>query len=73
MRCTIFDVRDVRSEMSPEYFPCQTYGPAEGAESAEARKRREEEERLARERAEKAKRERLCPECCMKVTLCSAQ
>ena len=48
---------------------CQTYGPAEGAESAEARKRREEEETLARERAEKAKRERLCPECCKKVTL----
>ena len=54
--------------MSPLYFPCQTYGPAEGAESTEARRRREEEERLARERAEKAKRERLCPECCKKVS-----
>ena len=48
--------------------PCQTYGPAEGAESMEARRRREEEERLARERAERAKRERLCPECSMKVS-----
>ena len=62
MRCEIWDE-------IPQYFLCQTYGPSEGAESTEARKRREEEDRLARERAEKAKRERLCPECCKKVTL----
>ena len=46
----------------------QTYGPAEGMETLEEKKRREEEERLARERAEKAKRDRLCPECSKKVT-----
>ena len=45
-------------------FAPQSYGPAEGAETTEERKRREEEERLARERAERAKRERLCPACC---------
>ena len=45
----------------------QTYGPAAGVETAEERKRREEEERLARDRAEKAKRERRCPECDKKV------
>ena len=48
-------------------FINKTYGPAEGMETAEERKRREEEERLARERAEKAKRDRLCPECSKKV------
>jgi len=48
-------------------FIQKNYGPAEGAETAEERARREEEERLARERAEKAKRERLCPECCKKT------
>ena len=37
-------------------------------ETLEEKKRREEEERLARERAEKAKRDRLCPECSKKVT-----
>ena len=49
-------------------FVTQTYGPAEGMETLEEKKRREEEERLARERAEKAKRDRLCPECSKKVT-----
>merc|ERR1719495_2067105 len=44
-------------------FINKTYGPAEGAMTVEERKKREEEERLARERAEKAKRDRLCPEC----------
>ena len=48
-------------------FYHQTYGPPEGAETSEERKRREEEERLARERAEKAKRDRLCPECSKKT------
>jgi len=48
-------------------FINKTYGPAEGMETAEERKRREEEERLARERAEKAKRDRLCPECSKKT------
>lgn len=48
-------------------FIHKSYGPAEGMETSEERKRREEEERLARERAEKAKRERLCPECSKRV------
>eukprot|EP00092_Neocalanus_flemingeri_P025131 GFUD01027249.1.p1 GENE.GFUD01027249.1~~GFUD01027249.1.p1 ORF type:complete len:199 (+),score=47.75 GFUD01027249.1:54-650(+) len=43
------------------------YGPGDGMETMEERKKREEEERLARERAEKAKRERRCPECDQKT------
>ena len=48
-------------------FINKSYGPADGMESMEERKKRLEEERLARERAEKRKRERRCPECDKKV------
>jgi len=41
----------------------KVYGPPEGQESLEQRRRREEEERLARERAEKSRKERRCMEC----------
>lgn len=44
-------------------FINKSYGPAEGMETSEERRRREEEDQRARERAERAKRERLCPEC----------
>jgi hypothetical protein len=44
-------------------FKEKTYGPGEGQETIEERRKREEEERLARERQEKAKRERKCPAC----------
>ena len=66
-------IQKVRLTMScppDSLFAPQSYGPAEGAETTEERKRREEEERLARERAERAKRERLCPACCKKVAKC---
>jgi hypothetical protein len=39
----------------------------ESTVSSSARKRREEEERKAREKAERARRERKCPECDKKV------
>ena len=48
-------------------FINKNYGPAEGQESMEDRKKRLEEERLARERAEKRKLERRCPACDQKV------
>jgi len=41
----------------------KVYGPGEGQESIDERRRREEEERLARERAEKSRKERRCMEC----------
>jgi len=41
----------------------KVYGPPEGGESLEERRRREEEERLAREQAERSKRDRKCMEC----------
>jgi len=44
-------------------YNSKVYGPGEGQESIEERKRREEEERKARERAEKSKKERRCMEC----------
>ena len=37
-------------------------------ETSEERRRREEEEQRAREKAERAKRERLCPECSKRVS-----
>ena len=49
-------------------FINKSYGPADGQESMEDRKKRLEEERLARERAEKRKAERICPECDQKVS-----
>jgi transcription elongation factor Elf1 len=44
-------------------FRERVYGPGQGMESMEDRRKREEEERLARERSDKAKAERRCPEC----------
>lgn len=41
----------------------KVWGPPDGAESIEERRKREEEERLAREQAERSKRERKCMEC----------
>jgi len=48
-------------------FINKNYGPGEGQESMEDRKKRLEEERLARERAEKRKLERRCPACDQKT------
>jgi len=41
----------------------RTYGPAEGEETIDQRRKREEEERKAREKAEKSRLERRCMEC----------